>query len=62
MASAGTEMKKQNGEVTGDSKEVIIDCHIRQLFYGSFRAVRDTTIPVQKNSITAFIGDRKSVV
>ena len=56
MASAGTEMKKQNGEVTGDSKEVIIDCHIRQLFYGSFRAVRDTTIPVQKNSITAFIG------
>jgi phosphate transport system ATP-binding protein len=42
-----------NGLLTSD---VIIDCHIRQLFYGNFRAVRDTVIPVRKNSITAFIG------
>jgi len=35
---------------------VVIDCKIDKLFYGSFKAVRDTTIPVRKNRITAFIG------
>jgi phosphate transport system ATP-binding protein len=35
---------------------VVIDCKIDRLFYGSFKAVRDTTIPVRKNKITAFIG------
>jgi phosphate transport system ATP-binding protein len=35
---------------------VVVDCQIRELYYGTFKAVRDTTIPVQKNSITAFIG------
>ncbi len=36
--------------------DVVVDCHIRELYYGSFKAVRDTVIPVKKNSITAFIG------
>ena len=36
--------------------DVVVDCHIRELYYGSFRAVRDTAIPVKRNSITAFIG------
>jgi len=35
---------------------VVVDCHIRELFYGSFKAVRDTEIPVKKHAITAFIG------
>jgi phosphate transport system ATP-binding protein len=35
---------------------VVIDCKIDKLFYGSFKAVRDTTIPVKRNKITAFIG------
>jgi hypothetical protein len=34
----------------------VIECNIQQLWYGSFKAVRDTRIPIQKNSITAFIG------
>lgn len=34
----------------------VIDCDIKQLFYGNFRAVRDTHIPIEKGSITAFIG------
>jgi len=38
------------------NESVVVDCHIRELYYGSFKAVRDTTIPVRKNSITAFIG------
>jgi phosphate transport system ATP-binding protein len=33
-----------------------MDCSINELYYGTFKAVRDTKIPVQKNAITAFIG------
>ncbi len=36
--------------------QVVIDCHIKELYYGTFKAVRDTAIPVQKNRVTAFIG------
>jgi len=38
----------------GDS--VVIDCHIEELYYGTFKAVRDTKIPVKSNEITALIG------
>ncbi|OFX19582.1 MAG: phosphate ABC transporter ATP-binding protein [Anaeromyxobacter sp. RBG_16_69_14] len=37
-------------------QDVVIDCNIRELFYGTFKAVRDTAIPVKRNNITAFIG------
>lgn len=36
--------------------DVVIDCNISELFYGTFKAVRDTRIPIKKNHITAFIG------
>ncbi|MGC2211113.1 MAG: phosphate ABC transporter ATP-binding protein, partial [Candidatus Korobacteraceae bacterium] len=36
--------------------DVVVDCHISELFYGSFKAVRDTVIPIKKHAITAFIG------
>src|SRR5262249_2448613 len=39
-----------------DKDEVVIDCDIKELYYGTFKAVRDTRIPIKKNSITAFIG------
>lgn len=35
---------------------VVIDCHIHELYYGIFKAVRDTLIPVTSNEITALIG------
>ncbi|MGD0229779.1 MAG: phosphate ABC transporter ATP-binding protein PstB [Syntrophorhabdales bacterium] len=35
---------------------VVIDCKIDELYYGTFKAVRDTAIPVKRNKITAFIG------
>ncbi len=44
-----------NGKA-GGGNEVVIDCSIKELYYGPFKAVRDTVIPVQRNSITAFIG------
>jgi phosphate transport system ATP-binding protein len=36
--------------------EPVIDCSIDRLHYGSFLAVRDTRVPIVRNSITAFIG------
>jgi len=39
-----------------DSTNTVIDCHIKELYYGTFKAVRDTAIPIKKNAITAFIG------
>src|SRR5262245_16390396 len=44
-----------NGEILCRN-EVVIDCDIRKLYYGQFKAVRDANIPVEKNAITAFIG------
>ncbi len=45
-----------NGSGGADGDGVVIDCKIDELYYGTFKAVRDTTIPVMKNRITAFIG------
>ena len=39
-----------------NTDDVVIDCKINELYYGTFKAVRDTQIPIKKNSITAFIG------
>lgn len=39
-----------------NGKDVVIDCCINDLHYGSFKAVRDTHIPIKKQKITAFIG------
>ena len=36
--------------------EPVMECDLKELYYGTFRAVRDTKIPIRKNSITAFIG------
>jgi phosphate transport system ATP-binding protein len=44
-----------NGKIP-TRNEVVIDCDIKKLYYGQFKAVRDANIPVEKNAITAFIG------
>src|SRR5215471_14077449 len=36
--------------------EYVIDVNLKELYYGSFKAVRDTQLQVQRKSITAFIG------
>src|SRR5271169_2321222 len=40
----------------GGSNGVVIDVKIDELYYSTFKAVRDTSIAVKKNQITAFIG------
>ena len=44
------------GSVPAHNPDVVVDCHISELYYGSFKAVRDTVIPIRKHAITAFIG------
>jgi phosphate transport system ATP-binding protein len=36
--------------------EAVIDIQLKNLYYGNFRAVRDTHLAISKGSITAFIG------
>jgi phosphate transport system ATP-binding protein len=40
----------------GSNGNPVLDCQIRQLFYGTFLAVRDTDLPIRSGTITAFIG------
>ena len=40
----------------GAQREIVIDCDIKELYYGNFKAVRDTRVPIEKGAITAFIG------
>ena len=37
-------------------EDVVVDCNIQELYYGAFKAVRDTLVPIKKQAITAFIG------
>jgi phosphate transport system ATP-binding protein len=62
--TAGTNMSKDR-TITKVTKEqstapmagdTVIDCDIKELYYGTFKAVRDTCVPIKKNAITAFIG------
>ena len=41
---------------TSKGNGVIIDCNLKELYYGKFKAVRDTQIPIERGKITAFIG------
>ena len=35
---------------------IVIDCKLDKIFYGSFMAVRDSHVPIEKGKITGFIG------
>ncbi len=40
----------------GTSDDYVIDCDLKELYYGAFKAVRDTRVPIKKGEVTAFIG------
>jgi phosphate transport system ATP-binding protein len=42
-----------NGEANGDA---VMDIRLDTVYYGQFKAVRDTRLTVKRNTITAFIG------
>ncbi len=43
-------------DAAANTADAVIDCQVDQLFYGSFLAVRDSHIPIEKSKITGFIG------
>jgi phosphate transport system ATP-binding protein len=43
-------------QANGDVSHSVIDIRLKSLYYGNFRAVRDTNLTVPRNSVTAFIG------
>src|SRR5262252_308439 len=45
-----------HGTPGADHTNVVLDCDIKELYYGTFKAVRDTAIPIARHSITAFMG------
>jgi phosphate transport system ATP-binding protein len=47
-----------NGEASGHPAPngFVIDCHIEELYYGRFKAVRDAHLPIRSGTITALIG------
>jgi phosphate transport system ATP-binding protein len=55
MSAAGPHPGNGAAPANGNG-DVVIDVNLRALYYGDFRAVRDTRIPIRKKTITAFIG------
>ncbi len=52
--------KSESGEFIAKKYQpkgpVVLDCQVKNIYYGDFRAVRDTAIPIEKNKVTGFIG------
>ena len=44
-----------NGSKNGHATSVV-DIELRSLYYGNFKAVRDTNLTIKKHTVTAFIG------
>ncbi len=44
----------KNGTANGQPS--VIDIELQSLYYGDFKAVRDTNLVIRKNTVTAFIG------
>jgi phosphate transport system ATP-binding protein len=54
-APTGQAISRSNVSAAANG-DTVIDCDISELYYGTFKAVRDTRIPINKGAITAFIG------
>jgi phosphate transport system ATP-binding protein len=49
-------VRERRDEEVGLEREVVFDVRDVSVFYGDFRAVRNVTLPILKNEITALIG------
>lgn len=45
-----------NGHSANGNGHAVVDVKLRALYYGNFKAVRDTNLTIKRNTITAFIG------
>jgi phosphate transport system ATP-binding protein len=51
-----SERPAAHGAANGHSNGTVIDVDLKAIYYGDFRAVRDTRLTINKGTITAFIG------
>jgi len=51
-----TESAMLNGRSAATNGDVVIDCKLKQVYYGEFLAVRDSHVPIERGKITGFIG------
>ncbi|MGA7934191.1 MAG: phosphate ABC transporter ATP-binding protein PstB [Kovacikia sp.] len=42
--------------ISTDSSSIILHTHLKELYYGKFLALRQISLPIYKNTVTAFIG------
>ena len=61
MSTMARQIERTNGHAEGQSREagadgVVIDCRLDQVYYGTFLAVRDSHVKVERGKITGFIG------
>src|SRR5262245_10945558 len=54
MSTAHATTAKSHGMTNGH--ESVIDVRLRAVYYGDFKAVRDTHLTIRRNSVAAFIG------
>src|SRR6266511_3302314 len=50
------EIPERAGERPKDERELVFDVRDVSAYYGDFRAVRDVSLPIRQNEITALIG------
>ncbi len=47
---------EEHGQADPTAKEVVLSLEDLGVFYGAFQAVRNVTLPIRRNEVTAFIG------
>src|SRR5215470_6045873 len=56
MSALQSSMHDTNGIGNGNGRLSVVDIELDSLYYGDFKAVRDTHLAIKKNTVTAFIG------
>ncbi len=56
MSTAQIMSNATNGHAAHNGHDHVVDVDLHSLYYGEFKAVRDTRLTIQKNTVTAFIG------
>ena len=49
-------MPYTNGSSNGNGHASVVEVDLRTVYYGDFKAVRDTNLTIKKHTVTAFIG------
>jgi phosphate transport system ATP-binding protein len=56
MSTAQITTAPSNGHASSNGHDYIVDVRLKSLYYGDFKAVRDTNLAVKRNTVSAFIG------